>query len=402
MKFVTIPWDETEIQMLRNAHQGTSLLLKNYIDQVLNRAINYYNGALTTAYNRVTTLKTKVICLRGELTRLPGENITSKTKVPEPPTFAGSENKMYLYDWLSQITLYCSASSIISDDQKIISALTCLRAPASTYMKSYYDKVQAGLSVGSWNNFAQELKNIYKQRDDKEGAKKELTALWVNKDLARKNFVKYAERYRTLARIVNYSNEVHIDKMKKVIPDELRNALVIYKITNQSPKTWDDYLKLLMQAYKALYLNKTQDTIFGPKAIGEKSRGKKDLDAMEIDEIQRKEGKSLQYCQIYTRKGFKNKSKMHNTVDCYNKPGNENKYPYKTSFQKLSPPGPSKNKNQSFRAWLMKMLEEDSDNPDSPPEDVKINSASIEEIPDPVPPSRKGKGTPKLDFPLGL
>jgi len=46
-------------------------------------------------------------------------------------------------------------------------------------------------------------------------------ALWVNKDLARKNFVKYAERYRTLTRIVNYSDEVHINKIKKVIPDEL-------------------------------------------------------------------------------------------------------------------------------------------------------------------------------------
>ena len=80
--------------------------------------------------------------------------------------------------------------------------------------------------------------------------KKKLTVLWVNKDLARKNFVKYAERYRTLARIVNYSDEVHIDKIKKVIPNELRNMLVIYEITNQSPKTWNDYLKLLMQAYK--------------------------------------------------------------------------------------------------------------------------------------------------------
>jgi len=88
-------------------------------------------------------------------------------------------------------------------------------------MKLYYDKVQTGLSVGSWGNFAQELKNIYRQRDDKKGAKKELTALWVNKDLARKNFVKYTEQYRTLARIVNYSDEVHIDKMKEVISDEL-------------------------------------------------------------------------------------------------------------------------------------------------------------------------------------
>ena len=151
-------WDETEIQMLQNAYQGTSLLLKNYIDQMLNRAINYYNSALTTAYNRIATLEVKVTCLQRELTRLPRENIVSKTKVPEPPTFAGSENKIHLYDWLSQIALYCLASSIILDDQKIICALTCLHAPASIYMKLYYDKVQAGLSVGSWGDFAKNSK----------------------------------------------------------------------------------------------------------------------------------------------------------------------------------------------------------------------------------------------------
>jgi len=158
-----MPWDETEIQILRNAHQGTSLLLKNYIDQVLNGVINHYNSTLTTAYNRIATLETEVICLWGELTRLSGGNIASKTKMPEPPTFAGSENKMHLHDWLSQIALYCLASGIILDDQKIICALTHLYAPTSTYMKSYYDKVQTGLSVSSWGAFAQELKNIYGQ-----------------------------------------------------------------------------------------------------------------------------------------------------------------------------------------------------------------------------------------------
>ena len=89
-------------------------------------------------------------------------------------------------------------------------------------------------------------------------------------------------------------------------------------------------------------------------------------------------------------------------VNCYDKSSNEDKHPHKTSSQKLSPPGPSKNKNQLFRAWLMKMLEEDSDDPDSPPEDIRINSTSIEEIHDPVPPSGKRKRIPKLDFPLGL
>jgi len=130
---------------------------------VLNGAINHYNGALTTTYNRIATLEAEVIHLQKELTRLPRENITSKTKMPEPLTFADSENKMHLYDWLSQIALYCSAFGIISDDQKIIYALTHLCTPTNTYMKSYYDKVQAGLSVGSWGDFAQELKNIYGQ-----------------------------------------------------------------------------------------------------------------------------------------------------------------------------------------------------------------------------------------------
>ena len=156
-------WNKTEIQMLQNTYQETSLLLKNYIDQVLNRAINHYNGTLTTAYNRITTLEAEVTCLQKELTRLPRGNIAFKTKVPEPPTFTDSENKIYLHDWLSQITLYCSASGIISDDQKIIYTLIRLHASASTYIKSYYNKVQTGLSIGSWGDFAQELKNIYRQ-----------------------------------------------------------------------------------------------------------------------------------------------------------------------------------------------------------------------------------------------
>ena len=188
---------------------------------MLNGAVNHYNNALTTVYNKIATLKAQVSQLQGELTRLSGGNIASKAKVPEPPTFASSENKMHLHDWLSQIALYCLASGIIADSQKIVCALTHLYAPTSTYMKSYYDKVQAELDVGSWGDFAQELKNIYGQQDDKKGEKKKLTVHWVNKDLAKKNFVKYAEQCRMLTRIVNYSNEVHIDKMKELIPDEL-------------------------------------------------------------------------------------------------------------------------------------------------------------------------------------
>ena len=50
----------------------------------------------------------------------------------------------------------------------------------------------------------------------------------------------------------------------------------------------------------------------------------------------------------------------------------------------------------------MKLLEKESDNPESPPEDVNVNSVSIEKIPNPISPSEKRKRTPKLDSPLGL
>ena len=85
--------------MLRNVHRGTTHVLKSYINQVLNGAINHYNNALITAYNRIVHLEAQVSQLQEELTRLPGENIAFKAKVPEPPTFADSENKMHLHNW---------------------------------------------------------------------------------------------------------------------------------------------------------------------------------------------------------------------------------------------------------------------------------------------------------------
>jgi len=83
------------------------------------------------------------------------------------------------------------------------------------------------------------------------------------------------ERYQILARIVNYIDEVHIDKLKEDIPNELQNTLVMYEITNQTPKNWDDYIKLLISVYKASYPDKTQDAIFGLDSNVERSRGEK-------------------------------------------------------------------------------------------------------------------------------
>jgi len=109
-------WGNLEIKMMRNTHQSTTHMIKSYVDQIMSNMINHYNGVLTTAYNKIATLEAQNVQLQAELTSLPESSTIVKTKVPEPPTFAGSENKMQLNDWLNQMALYCSASSIIHDD----------------------------------------------------------------------------------------------------------------------------------------------------------------------------------------------------------------------------------------------------------------------------------------------
>ena len=68
----------------------------------------------------------------------------------------------------------------------------------------------------------------------------------------------------------------------------------MYEITNQTPKNWNDYIKLLISVYKVLHPDKTQGVIFGPDGNVEKSRGgRKDPDAMEIDEVKKKKRKEF-------------------------------------------------------------------------------------------------------------
>ena len=92
------------------------ILSKTMLIRCLMEQSTTMNSTLTTTYNRIATLEAEVTYLKGELTRLPGGNVISKAKVPKPPIFADSENKMHLYDWLSQIALYYSVSSITVDD----------------------------------------------------------------------------------------------------------------------------------------------------------------------------------------------------------------------------------------------------------------------------------------------
>ena len=70
--------------------------------------------------------------------------------------------------------------------------------------KNFTNKVE----LSSQSNFVQEQQNIYGQRDNKKKVLEEINNTLGKKTLTKKNFV-------------NYINKVHINKLKKVVPDKL-------------------------------------------------------------------------------------------------------------------------------------------------------------------------------------
>jgi len=181
--------------LFRNAHEITTATVKNYIDENMKGTTEFLNDTFTIIIHTQEALKEEVKSLRqivetqaellraykAQLDRLPADSGAGPfrgLKVPEPPTFSGTDNKMTLEDWLNQVALYCSSTGIVTDHQKIVTALTRLRSPATTYMRKYFDDNRQGKDLGAWDKFVDELNAIYGCRDDKEGAKDELTALW--------------------------------------------------------------------------------------------------------------------------------------------------------------------------------------------------------------------------------
>ena len=62
-----------------------------------------------------------------------------------------------------------------------------------------------------------------------QGAKDELTALWSNKKLASKDFIKFVEQYRTLACIVDYEDMNCTHRIVLVWPHgEIRISAALY------------------------------------------------------------------------------------------------------------------------------------------------------------------------------
>ena len=319
-------------------------------------------------------------------------------KLPDPPTYNGSDNKGDLESWLNQVVLFCLAQGIVVDKLRIVTALTHLRGPAEKYMMSYFDKNTKGEDLGSWTDFVDQLKGIYGKKDDKQGAKEEITKLWT-KNLAEKDFIKYTEQYRTLARIVEYEDIIHLDKLRAVIPQDMCQSLVGYELANEdNPATkWEDYLTILLKMWKSLHPEKSASSIFNNSKEG-KGKGKDtgkgsgsgsmgnggsssgevpmDVDHANVPSQPAQSKKPKHHCNYCEQNGHTAAMDTHNTARCFRKQRAEREQASgsNTASNRKKNASPS-GARPSHKAQLNALLAswDDEDEPQSP----SANIASI-------------------------
>ena len=323
---------------------------------------------------------------KAQVDRLPatGSGGPRQPKIGEPPEYKGSDDKVTLLEWVNHLILWCEHEGIATDKQRIIMALSRLRGPAARYMESYYTAVREQRDLGTWSDFLAELHQIYGQRDDKSGAKKEITTLFTNKDLAAKDFVKYAEKFRALARIAEYSDDLLIDKLREVIPRDMRLVLA-GKDQNLIPKDWKQFLELLLDIYRIVNPEKTRGSVF--------NSGKSSNDTsvpMDIDNVEKKgKGKNKRRDEQAsvsekTKKKFCHicKKTSHDTQDCYELAKNASKKPrpQQTSEKtNKAPEGSGKGKRPEYPKKKTRIIEvEVTDDEDDTPQSSNPEARIVE------------------------
>ena len=257
------------------------------IEEIQNDTTVMANKLLTQLKDQNNSRKDDILRLQKQLDALPAGGIDhgmGRSKMPDPPTFSGSESKQDIRDWIRNIKLYTKHTGIIAEGQQIVFALGRLRSPATKYFVSYFDAVEQDKDLGSWATFAKMLTDIYGQKDELESAKKEFSALWSNKTLAHKDFIKYSEQFKTLGSLVDYEDKLLIDKLKEVAPTETHKTVTVFGLIHGVPTKWQEYLDLLLKVHKELDRDSSTKRIFGKEEKSSSdNKGKSSWPAVTMD-----------------------------------------------------------------------------------------------------------------------
>jgi hypothetical protein len=221
-------------------------------------------------------------------------------------------------------------------------------------MRNWSIGLKDGQARGTFTEFLKELEGIYGDKDEKEGARKELKILFETKDLSNMGVPKFIEKFKVLAQLAELEDAHLIKNFKACLPEHFRGIVIGWEYNLNTPQNYLEYANAVSALHKNMYPDDHDATILGIRKSGGGS------DKMEVDAISKKgnkkerkgKGKAQQANNIEGTSKFCHicKKSSHNTDDCWQlaknadrKPGarkEENKQP--TSGSKPSTTSPSK------------------------------------------------------------
>src|SRR4051812_38487522 len=212
------------------------------IGYALNRAIDEMSVLSTQYLEQIIGILGSVIKEQEdriyEIRTTGKDGVGRKPKLPDPPVFNGAGGDMKFGEWVDKVQLWISYENVVSDRHKIILTTLRMSGAASKYVTSWTRKAADTTKLVSYNSFITELKQIYGQRDEQDGAKKEFNELCRNEDFTHRNFIKFAERFRTLAKLCEHPSSHIIDRLEKMLDKEMRISIATWKIEKEIPKEW--------------------------------------------------------------------------------------------------------------------------------------------------------------------
>jgi hypothetical protein len=209
---------------IKETAEAATLLVLDRIQSIIQVNVARLDSRVTNDNTLITNLTTQYAQLNNQVQQIllstQTGNSQRQPKMAEPPKFSG-ESKVKFGEWKDWVLLWFSHKNVIMDKQQITMALAHLTSSAACYMKPWIERLESGQTIGTWDKFIQEMKVQYSQRNEKEGAKNEITALFKNKTLASKNFIDYCKKFCTLGCICGYQDNFMINKLDRVMEDLL-------------------------------------------------------------------------------------------------------------------------------------------------------------------------------------
>ncbi|THV01793.1 hypothetical protein K435DRAFT_654661 [Dendrothele bispora CBS 962.96] len=298
-----------------------------------------------------------------------------------PENFSGTDGKIGYDEWIRKMELYFAYSNIIADRARLLIALSRLTGTPSIQFKDLAEQVTNDQIRYTWTEFKRKLSGVYGRYDEKLTAKQELDKLAKNTAKAEKDFLTYAEEFRTLAGIAEYSDEHLIDILKNVVNRDMKVGMSVRECI---PTDWNTYLETLIDIYKVLYPERGGASIFGAKKKGKSLAQGEPMDVDNVSKKDKKKGKGKEksgestnnvgkkdkYCHICKRKG-------HLTDECYHNSKSSN---YKGEGSSKGKKEEKKKEGKTSKQKIRSAEAQDSSD-DEPHGSVAVNTAQIRNTP---------------------